>query len=284
MQSFDHDPVDLHCHTSASDGILSPGELVSLALDSGIQVMAVTDHDTVDGVDEAVKEAEGTGLTVIPGIEFSIDINHGSFHLLGYNIDQHHEPLVQQLEVLEQERSTRVTRILEDLEKHGVYLSEEEVRAEAGDGVAGRPHVARVMVSQGYGESVRDIFTHYLTPGKPGYASKEKISHHHAMELIHDSGGRAVLAHPVTLDLVSDTEYEKMLTSLVEDGLDGIEVYSNLHDEYYVELFQSLANRYNLGITGGSDYHGDRGELLGFYGDGRKVPVSVLEAIGYQAG
>ncbi len=271
--------VDFHTHTSASDGIKTPSELIDLAIENGLVVMAVTDHDTVDGIDEALDYAEERGFDLIPGIEFSIDHDRGSFHLIGLNID-HTEPELQgAIKVLAEHRDTRAARIVEDLNNHGIGITYDEVVQEAGSGSVGRPHIARVLVRHGLGESVRDIFDNFLVKGTPGYVKKYKIGIDHAIMVIKKAGGLPLIAHPVSLDFGSFDEFESLLVDMVQRGVRGFEVYAPMHTEDQVSLFLEIARTHDLIISGGSDYHGDKNEKLGYYTDERPIPFSVYEEL-----
>lgn len=276
--------IDLHTHTTASDGIYSPADLIDHAIEVGCRVLAIADHDTVGGLDEALAYASGKKIVLIPAIEFSIDYDHGSFHLLGMNINHKDEMLQEVFEDLQERRSTRVTRIVEDLRKHGVVVREEEIIAESGGESIGRPHVARVLVRHGYARNIEDVFKKYLVPGKPGYVKKEKINLEHAILLIRHAGGKAIVAHPVSLNINSFKELENEILRFRSLGVDGIEAYASMHDESQVKHFAYFASKHGLIVSGGSDFHGDKHERIGYYGTIRPIPWQIWEELAIAIG
>lgn len=273
------DKIDLHTHTTASDGIYSPADLVDLAIDNGVTAMAVTDHDTVDGIGEALERAAQRGFRLIPGIEFSIDFKGGSFHLVGLNIDHRNGALLDVTRDLKKRRSTRIARIVEDLAGRGIGITEDDVIAESDGESLGRPHVARALIAKGYGRDMEDIFAHYLVPGKPGYVKKEKIQLAEAIRLIRGAGGIAIIAHPKSLNFERFSRFVPMLEEFVLQGVAGLEAYAAMHDESHVEQFLELAGKYDLVVSGGSDFHGDKCEKLGYYSPTRTIPVEILNAL-----
>lgn len=268
--------IDLHTHTTASDGIYSPSALINLAIEKGVDVMAVTDHDTVAGLDEGIEYSRGTALTLIPGIEFSVDYSGGTLHLVGLFIDHGNMALLDEIRRLKDIRDNRIYRILEDLERHGINIPLTEVQDEAKGAAMGRPHVARVLVRHGYGPDITDIFKNYLVKGKPGYAKKEKINLDKAISLIKASGGIPILAHPITLNFASWDDFDKQIKDYAHRGVEGIEAYATLHTPGQAETFRELGNKYDLLISGGSDFHGDKNETIGCWGQS-PVPVELYQ-------
>lgn len=276
--------IDLHCHTTASDGILSPSELVALAASEGLSMVAITDHDTLDGIDEAIAAGVQQGVQVIPGVELSLDYKEGTFHLVGLNIDYTHTILQQRLQWVRERRENRAVRMVQDLQDHGVEISMEDVVKKSDGGALGRPHVARVLLDLGLGGNLKDIFTRYLVKGTPGYVPKEKISVEEGFELILKAGGIPVLAHPVSLEKGYGEEFFTYVDSLIDLGLQGIEVYAAMHGDAIAASYFQYAHSRQLLVSGGSDYHGDKDERIGYYGENRLIPVgelSVLEFIDY---
>ncbi len=269
--------LDLHCHTTASDGIKTPSRLIDYALSCNVEVLAVTDHDTIGGLAEAVAYASSMGFTLIQGIEFSIDYSGGSFHLLGLNIDHNNRPLIDKTLHLQDVRDNRIYRIIEDLARHNIYIPVEDVLLESNGGAAGRPHVARTLVRHGYARDINEIFQKYLVKGKPGYVPKERISLSEAVSLIKGAGGIAVIAHPVSLNFRDFGVFESLLRGFIDQGVEGIEVYSSMHKDSEVRKFKELAARYNLAVTGGSDYHGDKHETLGYYHPDELIPFEIFD-------
>ncbi len=272
--------IDLHCHTTASDGIKTPSEIIDYALSCEVEVLAITDHDTIGGIAEAVEYASLIeNFTLVKGIEFSIDFPGGSFHLLGLNIDHNYKPLIDKTLHLQNVRDRRVYHIIDDLAKHNIFIPVEDVFLESKGGAAGRPHVARAMVHHGYARDINEVFQKFLIKGKPGYVSKEKTPLAEAVSLINGAGGIAIIAHPVSLNFRDFGVFESLLRGFIDQGLAGIEVYSSMHKDSEVQKFLDLAKRYNLAVTGGSDYHGGRNESLGYYQPDKPVPFELFEEL-----
>jgi predicted metal-dependent phosphoesterase TrpH len=243
--------VDLHCHSTASDGLLTPAGLVAYASERGVATIGLTDHDSTNGVAEAMGLGAETGITVIPGVELSSEIEGLQAHILGYFIDPASESLQHEFAWMNQGRRERIGRIVENLNKAGIPIELADVFALSGDGTVGRPHVARVLVANGYAESVSDAFGNYLTRGKPGYAISEKITPEGAIRAINRAGGVAVLAHPwSTKDPAAAVE------RLAPAGLTGLECWYGEYTHSVRQGLVELAAEYDLIPTGGSDFHG----------------------------
>ena len=267
--------IDLHCHTTASDGIKSPTDLIEYAKSVGISTIAITDHDTISGIDEALKAGKRYNVQVIPGIEFSIDYHQGSFHLLGLFIDHTYKPLIEKVEYLAKCRETRSERIVDDLIKHNITISNKEIQKEANGGSIGRPHIARVLIKQGYAKDMKEVFSNFLIKGKPGYIKKEKIQLADAFSLIEKAGGISILAHPISLEYSDSNEFDLFLNKLIKLVLNGIEVYASMHCEKDIEIYSQFTKKYDLLMTGGSDFHGDKGETLGYYCENKLIPATL---------
>jgi predicted metal-dependent phosphoesterase TrpH len=276
--------VDLHCHTTASDGVLTPANLLSQAVIEGISVMAIADHDTVNGLDEAVQTARKKGICLIPAIELSLAYPNGILHLLGYGIQYEKPDFRDKLIWLKRIREERIIRIVEQLNLAGIELTYGDVQNELSGDAPGKPHVARALVKKGYAPDVSTALQTYLNKGTPGYVIKEKIQPEAAFELITGAGGFPVLAHPKSLNCKSPEEYDQFIQKYMNLGLAGIEVYASIHNDEDVALFGELAKRHKLITTGGSDFHGDNGRRLGYYGECRPIPEScskpLLQLIG----
>lgn len=244
--------VDLHTHTHYSDGALSPSELVRLAKKHGIAALAVTDHDTVDGLPEAIDAGQKFGVEVVNGVEMSVTLGERELHLLGYFFDQENESLRRHFRYFSIERRKRVERMVERLNALGVSLDLNKVMDRAGVGAPGRPHVAAALVEGGYVESYQEAFERYLRDQGDAYVSKPLFDARLAIEMMHDAGGLCVLAHPG--HWTSDTTIEQLLKS----GLDGLEVIHPSHDPMLIRYYRQIAQRQGLIETGGSDYHGLR--------------------------
>ncbi|MCL1864868.1 MAG: PHP domain-containing protein [Spirochaetes bacterium] len=271
--------IDLHCHTTASDGIKTPTELIDYAIGKNIKILAVTDHDTISGLKEAMAYASKKKFTLIPGIEFSIDYQGGSFHLVGLYVDYNYPPLVEKTTYLHKVRDNRVFRIIDDLKVHGIDIPIEDVFNESTGGAIGRPHVARALVKHGYANSINEIFKKYLVKGKPGYVKKERIKLEEAVSLIKGAGGIAIVAHPVSLNCKSILDFENTIKGFIDKGVEGIEVYSSMHKPSDINDFLNLAVKYNLIVSGGSDYHGDKDEKIGYYLPAKPIPYYIYERI-----
>jgi predicted metal-dependent phosphoesterase TrpH len=271
--------IDLHCHTTASDGIKSPADLIDYAISNNVKVLAITDHDTVSGLAEASGYAAGKDFILVPGIEFSIDYQGGSFHLVGLYVDYNYSPLIAKTAYLQEVRDRRIYRIVEDLDRHGIEVSVEDVMRESDGGALGRPHVARALVKNGYAHNITEVFKKYLVKGKPGYIKKEKITLDDAVSLIHGAGGICIIAHPVSLNFKNFDDFEAALRRFRDNGVEGVEVYSSMHKPSEISDYLTLARKYDLIISGGSDFHGDKDERIGYYNPTKPIPFEIYDRI-----
>lgn len=252
--------VDLHLHTTASDGRLSPTQLVRLVASQGVKVAAISDHDTTEGLAEAYRAArEFPALRIIPGIELSADVPSDEIHLLGYFMQYEVAEFQQVLQHFRQGRLERGRAMVEKLATLGINLEWERVQAIAGDGSVGRPHIALAMVERGYIKEPREAFLQYLRRDGPAYVEREKLKPAEAVSLLARVGGVAVLAHPAQLSNIDDR-----LRKLKAAGLVGMEVYYAQYRPETVQSLAAVAARHGLIPCGGSDYHGlgNTGELL----------------------
>ena len=248
--------VDLHLHTTASDGVMSPSEIVRYAKSKGLQAIAITDHDTIEGLEEGLSEGKRIDFEVIPGIEVSAEHSPGSMHLLGFFLDIHHPLLNERLGYLQKARAERNPRIVERLNRLGIQITYEEVLKASGGGQVGRPHFAQVLIEKKYVRTFQEAFERFLKKGAPAYVDKLRFTTKEALHFINEAKGVAVLAHPNTLNMNGYSELENLLLRLIEEGLKGIEVYYPEHSPLEVAKYKTLAERYRLLITGGTDYHG----------------------------
>jgi len=271
--------IDLHTHTTASDGILTPRELIDYARNNGVETIAITDHDTIDGLTDGIKYARTRDFDLIPGIEFSIDYPSGSLHLVGLYIDHKNVRLREVLHGLNILRDTRASRMVDDLNKFGINITIEEVEQEAKGGAVGRPHFARVLVRKGYANKTKEIFEKFLVSGKPGYVKKDKISLVDAVSVIKEAGGIPIIAHPISLNFKNFKEFESILPEFIEHGIAGIEVYAAMHSATEVDAFRTIALRNNLLMSGGSDFHGDKDEKIGYYGFEQTIPSNLADVL-----
>lgn len=261
--------ADLHLHSNCSDGLLSPGKLIQKAHDLGLKAVSIVDHDALSGINEAVECGREFDIHVVPGVELSSQSRGRDIHILGYYFDSMNKRLREYLQLFRDERQRRAERIVHKLNKMGVHIHVEDVNAKALGSSVGRPHIAEVLMDEGYVETFQDAFRRYLGYGARAYVEKYKISPQEAIGIISDARGLSFLAHPGKM--VSET----IILELIKAGLDGIEVvHPNLNPERTREL-QDIVRKYGLLISGGSDCHGGRDGhfLIGKY----NVPCSICE-------
>jgi len=246
--------ADLHLHTTASDGVLTPEELVRMAARDGFDLIAVSDHDSMEGVAAAAQAGRALGVRVIPAVELSCGA-HREIHVLGYGVDPRDEALAAFCRARRENRIERTRRRCDQLAAVGRPIEFERVMALA-RGVVGRPHVARALLEAGHVTSVKDAFDRFLTPGKPGYVPKEDVSVAQAVRLIAGAGGVAVLAHPMELKM-GEMALEALVGEWKTQGLAGLEVYHPSAANNHAAYLERLARREGLLVTGGSDFHGE---------------------------
>jgi predicted metal-dependent phosphoesterase TrpH len=245
--------ADLHTHSTYSDGVLTPRQLVDYAYRRGVRVLALTDHDITDGIPEALAAASAyPDLLLIPGIELSTDVPGNEVHILGYFIDWQDQQLQQLLARLRHSRLERARRMVEKLAQLGVPVSWQRVQELAGDGAVGRPHIAQALVEAGHVASVNEAFARYLGRNGPAYVEREKLSPAEVVQLVRQVGGLPVLAHPRELE----GQLEELLPQLKAVGLVGMEVYYQDYTPQEIERLLAWAQRFDLLPLGGSDYHG----------------------------
>ncbi|MDR3709127.1 MAG: PHP domain-containing protein [Capsulimonadaceae bacterium] len=276
--------IDLHAHTTASDGTFSPTELVNLAADIGLSALAVTDHDTIAGLAEALDAARVSGIELIPGVELSIDDEAGRYHLLGYGINPHDSVLLTTLSDVRERRARRNKRIMQRSRELGLPITWDDVLRHAGDGgeVVARPHFAAALIERGVVGSIAEAFDIYLATGRPLYFPKDGLGSIEAMRLLHQAGGVGVLAHPGLSKWPKPADLEARLMDLhAEAGLDGVEVYYNKHSGEQTDAYRDVAERNGLLATGGSDFHGDAKPdvALGDVYRGLPAPLSLLQSL-----
>lgn len=268
--------IDLHTHTTASDGTFSPSENVRRAIEKGLSAIAITDHDTVNGIEEAIKEARRhEGFECIPGIEISTLFEGQDIHVLGYFIDYKDKKFLTILKDLTSVRDKRNKMILNKLNELGIQIQETELEAKRhGEGNVGRGHIAEILMEKGVVNSLPEAFEKYLGKGKPAYATPERISPLEAIKIILDAKGVPVLAHPGIYDA------DELIPVLCENGLAGMEYCHPDHSIEQVEHYEKLADKYSLIKTAGSDFHGFRnGEV--FHGDigSCSAPFEILNKL-----
>lgn len=273
--------VDLHSHSTASDGSETPRHLVELALEAGLGCLALTDHDTQAGLAEAMTAAEGTSVELIPGLELSLEFDRGGMHLVVLWLDPGPGPLQDRLAALRDGRNERNLRIVDTLTAMGLPITIEEVEAEAGGGSVGRPHIAAVMMAHGYVPDIRTAFDLWLGSGQPAYVGRKRLDPEEAISLARESGGVPVLAHPHTLGITTAGDMADLLTRLKGAGLVGLEALYSSFRRHEREGYSDLARRFGLIPSGGSDFHGSYkpGLMLGSgYGD-LSVPGGLCEEL-----
>lgn len=266
--------VDLHTHTVASDGALTPRELVRKAVGHAVRVLAVTDHDSTEGIAEAREEAaRHEGVTIVPGLEINCDVEGGAeIHVLGYLVDHEAAWFQDFLRTQREERTKRVRTLAARLAELGMPIDPAEVLALAGEGAPGRPHVAQVMVKHGYVKSVREAFDKYLKSDGPANVPRRRLTPVQAVEIIRRAKGVPVFAHPGL------AKRDAMIPELVEAGLQGIETYYAEHSTEQVRAYLELCRRFDLVATGGSDFHGPHTGRSNPPGT-PNVPMSAWEGI-----
>ncbi|HYE83928.1 MAG TPA: PHP domain-containing protein [Clostridia bacterium] len=268
--------ADLHIHTTASDGLLSPDEVVLWAKVKRLAAIGITDHDTINGIDQALEASAKYVVEVIPGIELSTLFEEEEIHILGYYIDYKAPWLLDILKKIQNSRYERAERIVNKLNNLGVNITLKQVRDIAEKGAIGRPHIARAMISKGYINNIKDAFNGYIGKDCPAYVERYKLSCSEAIDLIKKLGGISVLAHPGLIRNKSN------IGRIIDLGLDGIEVYHSKHDDETVRNSLAIAASRSLLITGGSDCHGmkvNNEPILGNYSVDYKYVEKLKEKI-----
>jgi len=260
--------IDLHVHTIYSDGTYTPEEVVRRAKDLDLVAISITDHDSVDGVEEAIRIGKRLGVEVVPGVEMSTDLGNDEIHILGYYLDWKDEAFLSQLRESQEARARRNRKLIRKLGDLGMRLDYNEVKKLNPRGVISRLHIARLMVKSGYVPSIGAAFEEWLNPGKPAYVRRLKVSPFQIIQLISGLQGIPVLAHPHL------SKSDDLIPELVKAGLRGIEVYHTEHNGRVVEHYKRVAQKHHLLITGGSDCHGEAKDevLMGKM----RVPASLL--------
>ncbi|MEZ5171361.1 MAG: PHP domain-containing protein [Acidimicrobiia bacterium] len=251
--------IDLHSHSTVSDGTDTPTEILRMAAGAGLSALALSDHDTLLHLDEARAAAERFGVRLVPACEISCELDGrapGTMHLLVYFIEDPEGPLGSKLAAIQDSRVNRNTHIVDALHRHGMgEVTVEEILEVAGGGTVGRPHIADVMVRHGYVESNQEAFDHWLAKGKPAYVERLRLGPEEAIELAHAEGAVTSLAHPFTLGL-DDDALDAFVAEMAAAGLDALECLYSTYSAEETEAVSALAARHGLARTGGSDYHG----------------------------
>ncbi|BCJ87804.1 PHP domain-containing protein [Effusibacillus dendaii] len=249
---------DLHMHTTASDGVYAPKDLVRKAKETGLKTIAITDHDTLAGVEEAQQAGMELGLQVLPGVEISTKYKGKNVDILGYNMSDWRN-LHDKLAAFRDDREARALQIIQRFAELHMPITLEDVKEFSGEGVIARPHIAKAIVKKGYVSDVQTVFDKYLADGGPAAVDKKILSPQEGIDLIHEAGGYAVMAHPVLID--NDNLVRELLAGC---SFDGLEVWHRKHDKQDVKRYKQMAEKYELLVTGGSDFHDDQHDLGSF--------------------
>ena len=271
------DKIDLHVHTTASDGTMCPRDVVSLAAMQGLKAIALTDHDTMAGLQEAGEAGELLGVTIVPGIELSTAYQGREVHLLGYFLDPEAEKLRDYIAWVQTARRTRNAKIVEKLQKKGFDITMEQLETAHPDATPGRPHIAARLVEIGAVDSVKEAFRRYLSEGRSCYVAREYIPFADGVRLIRDCGGVAVLAHPLQYGF-DRAKLEKLIRDAAAAGVTGMEIYYTGYTQADINKLFDLAEKYTLLPTGGSDFHGENkpGVQIGSGNGNLAVPAYML--------
>jgi predicted metal-dependent phosphoesterase TrpH len=253
--------IDLHIHSTASDGSFTPAEIIDHAQRLNLAAIAITDHDSVYGSREALRTGIPASLKFLTGVEISAAhppffTGSGSFHILGYGIHLDNRTLNQTLNRLREARKNRNPKIIKRLNELGLKISLEDVGQTVAQGQLGRPHIAYAMIKKGFVESMDEAFDNFLGAGKPAYVDKDRIGCEQAVKMIRDAGGVPVLAHPALLNIDDHFQLDELIQNLIKIGMRGIEVYYPEHSAEQTQRYFELADKYHLLITGGTDFHG----------------------------
>jgi predicted metal-dependent phosphoesterase TrpH len=278
--------IDLHIHSTASDGSLSPREIIKAAEKVPLRAMAITDHDTVEGSAEALQHSRSTEVEVLSGVEISAEFEHGAMHLLGYLFRLDDVRLRQTLEVVQESRAERNLQIVQRLQGLGIDIDYDEVSEASGGGQVGRPHFAEVLVQKGVVQSMDEAFITLLRKGGPAYVERYRLPPDEAIKAIREAGGVPVLGHPSTLNAKTEAELGKIIAGLKEVGLQGVEAYYPSHGPVRTALYERLARHHGLLVTGGSDFHGAaKPEVhIGFGRGDLRIPYQLVEDLKQAAG
>jgi len=270
--------IDLHSHSTCSDGTLSPTDLVELAAEIGLTALALTDHDTVSGVSEARAACERRGIRFIPGVELEVDFRGGEFHLLGLGLSAEPESIETTLKDLKRRRRRRNLGIVEKMRDDGVEVDFQTVAAYAGGEVVGRPHFARFLVDRGIATTVQDAFDRYLGRDQKYYLPIDRLTVNECAEIVRDAGGHPIIAHPLTIGFSLEL-FEERLDGWIADGVEGIEAFHSNASLPECRALEAIALRKGLFVTAGSDFHGShrKDRSLGYTAEGIEIEDRFLD-------
>lgn len=247
--------IDLHLHTTASDGEYNPKDVIKLAKENGVDTVAIADHDTVAGLEEAIEEGKKIGVEVISAVELNANVEKGKMHILGYYMDYKDAEFVKAMESLKKDREDRNNEFIDEFHKQNVNITLEQVKKYAIGSIIAKPHFARALYDNGYIKDIEEAYTNYFNVPPMKNIKRQSITPKQAIELIKNAGGISVIAHPVTLKL-DDNELDEKIKELKKYGLDGMECYNNIHTKEDIAKLKEIANKNNMLITAGSDFHG----------------------------
>lgn len=279
---FDGDGwIDMHIHSTASDGTLSPAEILKMARELDLRAISITDHDTIQGSIKAHRHLTSQDVELISGVEISTSLQGNTLHLLGYLIDLEDPALSRTLSILQKAREVRNPQIIQKLQQLGMELSYEEVVRVAEGGEVGRPHIAEVLLRKNIVRSIDEAFQKYLGTNGLAYVNKYRLHPAEAIKLITDAGGIPVLAHPFTIKTGSEIELDRIISELISIGLKGIEIYYSEHTDIQIALYKRIAEKYHLLVTGGTDFHGARkpGVHMGIGKGNLRIPYRLVEKL-----
>lgn len=270
--------IDLHVHSNCSDGTFSPSQLVEYALEKGLKAIALTDHDTTEGIEEARAAAQNTYLQVIPGIELSTAFLGRDIHILGLNIDPENTYFQEKIKAFQQEREQRNRTMISRMQKEGLRITWQDMADNFPDSIWTRAHFARFLADTGQVHTLAEAFNRFLGDHAPCFVPRNKVTPLEAVKMIHQGKGKAVLAHPLLYHLTEE-QLEELVQSLVQSGLDGIEAIYSTNTGLDEVRMRQLAKKYGIFITGGSDFHGSNKPSIDL-GKGRgnlKIPAYLLD-------
>ncbi len=275
-------PIDLHIHSAASDGANTPAEIVELAVGKGLGAIALTDHDTVSGLDEFMCSAKAhPELAAVPGVEVSVTYRYSSIHITGLFIDHSNKKLSDLLREIRTNRDTRNVQIIRKLNDRGFKITLEEVEAVAAGESVGRPHFAKILIEKGYFKEPQEVFDKCLKRGAPCYVARGLPTPEEAICAIHEAGGLAFWAHPLHRSESSESYVESVLDDFMLCGLDGIEAYYSTFSDIQQKLLLDTARKYGIMVSGGSDFHGANqpGIHIGTGYGSMNIPYSVYDEL-----
>ncbi len=269
--------VDLHIHTTFSDGSFTPEEIIDKSLELNLKYIAITDHDTIDGLERAINYSKDKAITLIPGIEISINYRKGIFHLLGLGIDYKNIDIINFCKKVMENRNQRNIELIKNLNSNGYKITLDEIKNNTESSVIGRPHIADTLIKKGYSKSYKEVFNNIIGVGSPSYVGMKNSDIEEAIDIIHKAKGLAIIAHPLSLNL-SWENFEKFLIEKKSQGLDGVEVFHPSYSMIRCNRVNTIADKLDLIKTSGSDFHGvSKPKIsIGKRSNKSKIPIEFL--------